>query len=62
MFRDYIFTLIFNDRPMISFGTRKIDKITLILLAFPCNNTAGTLIVKYRLHLLSFILNAIQGG
>jgi hypothetical protein len=47
-----IFSIVFDDRPMcwmirpmISFGTRKIDKKMLTFLSFPRSNTAGTLLV-----------------
>jgi hypothetical protein len=41
-FGDYIFTMIFNDRPVISFGTSKIDKKLLTFLELPRSNTADT--------------------
>jgi hypothetical protein len=44
-FRDYIFTMIFNDRPIISFGARNIAKEMLTSLELPLSNTAGTLLV-----------------
>jgi hypothetical protein len=51
-FRDYIFFMIFNDRPtcriirpMISFGARKTDRRMLTCLEFSYSNTAGTLLV-----------------
>jgi hypothetical protein len=55
VFRDCIFSVIFNDRPvcqmirpMISYEARKIEKKMLTFLKFPCGNTAGTLLVKYK--------------
>jgi hypothetical protein len=51
-FRDYIFSIIFNNRstrqmirPMISFRARRIDKKMLTFLKIPYSNTAGTLLV-----------------
>jgi hypothetical protein len=51
-FRDYIFSIIFNDRPtchmirpMISFEARKIDNKMSTFLEFSRSNTAGTLLV-----------------
>jgi hypothetical protein len=41
--KDYSLTTISNDRPMVSFRARKIDKKMLIFLTFNCSNSADTL-------------------
>jgi hypothetical protein len=46
-FRDYSFTMIFNDRPFIKSGPRKTDNKILTFLKLPHSNTASTLLVEH---------------
>jgi hypothetical protein len=56
LFKDYIFTVMFNDTPMISFGTGNTDKKMLTLLELSSRNTVGTLLVSYtKLELWVFM-------
>jgi hypothetical protein len=47
-FRDYVFTKIFNDMPVISFGARNINRKMLKFLKFSLSNTLGTLLVDNK--------------
>jgi hypothetical protein len=47
VFRNYIFILILNYIPMISFEASKIDKKMLTFLKLSRNNTVVTLLVAY---------------
>jgi hypothetical protein len=42
-FRDYIFIIIFNDRPVVGLGARETDKKMLASLVLAGSNTAGTI-------------------
>jgi hypothetical protein len=49
-FRDYICTMIFNNKPLISFQAREIDKEMLTFLELPTVNSVGTLLdLKYKM-------------
>jgi hypothetical protein len=50
LFKDYFFTVMFNDTPMISFGAVNTDKKMLTLLELSSRNTVGTLLVSYSLQ------------
>jgi hypothetical protein len=47
-FRDYVFTKIFSDMPVISFGARNINRKMLKFLIFSLSNTLGTLLVDNK--------------
>jgi hypothetical protein len=61
-FRNYIFTLIFIDRPVISFGARKINKKMLIVLKLSRSNTLGTLLIFYKERFKNCEITLQYGG
>jgi hypothetical protein len=55
-FRDYIFIMIFNDKPVISSRAGKNDKKMLTFLEHLCSKTAGTLLVVNTIVIIPLCL------